>query len=425
MNAFVEGVRDILPAELRRRRVIYKRIRKTFRNADYREVITPTLESLELYSGIEGLLDKSEMFKVVDENGQILVLRPDVTMPIARLAATRFKKTPRPLKFSYLTTAYQSKNSQSLNLKEKTQAGVELIGGDSLYYDVEMIALLIKSMKAVQIKEPLIDIGHADLINKVMRTLNIDLIIKNKLLDLISEKNKVELKQYLKELNISEQDKTILLKLISLFGRPKKVLSELNEISFSLEVKKVIKQLEKFFMILKELDLINKITFDPMLISRHGYYTGLIFKGYAGDHNILIASGGRYDNLTEKFGKGEPAVGFALEVENILEYLNLTDYSFKRKKQRIIINYEENHRYKEAHRLAEFLRKQGFIVEIFEELKDDDYIEFQGLDLQILLCKSRISIKNISDHNTNQIEYESLENKVLNKILDKIEEINR
>ena len=68
MNAFVEGVRDILPAELRRRRAIYKRIRKVFQNADYREVITPTLESLELYSGIEGVIDKSEMFKVVDKN---------------------------------------------------------------------------------------------------------------------------------------------------------------------------------------------------------------------------------------------------------------------------------------------------------------------------------------------------------------------
>lgn len=425
MNAFVEGVRDILPAELRRRRVIYKRIRKTFRDADYREVITPTLESLELYSGIEGLLDKSEMFKVVDENGEILVLRPDVTMPIARLAATRFKETPRPLKFSYLTTAYQSKNSQSLSLKEKTQAGVELIGSSSLYFDVEMIALLIKSMKAVHIKEPLIDIGHADFINKIMKTLNIDSVIKKKLLDLISEKNKVELKQYLKDIDISDQDKNILLKLTSLFGSPQKVLSELNEISFSLEVKDVIRQLEKFFMILKELELIDNITFDPMLISRHGYYTGLIFKGYAGDHNILIASGGRYDNLTEKFGKGEPAVGFALEIENILEYLNLTDYSFKRQKKRIIINYEDVNRYKEAHSLAEFLREQGFIVEIFEKIKDDDYIEFQGLDIQILLNKNRINIKNISDQNTNQIEYDYLEDKVFNIILDKIEEVNR
>ena len=77
MNAFVEGVRDILPAELRKRRAIYKSIREVFEANAFREVITPTLESLELYAGIEGLVDKSEMFKVVDENGQILVLRPD------------------------------------------------------------------------------------------------------------------------------------------------------------------------------------------------------------------------------------------------------------------------------------------------------------------------------------------------------------
>ena len=84
MNAFVEGVRDILPAELRKRRTIYQTIREVFECSGYREVITPTLESLELYAGIEGLVDKSEMFKVVDDRGQILVLRPDLTMPIEK-----------------------------------------------------------------------------------------------------------------------------------------------------------------------------------------------------------------------------------------------------------------------------------------------------------------------------------------------------
>jgi|AntRauTorckE6833_2_1112554.scaffolds.fasta_scaffold00129_23 ATP phosphoribosyltransferase regulatory subunit len=423
MNAFVEGVRDILPKELRRRRAIYKRIRKVFQNEDYREVITPTLESLELYTGIEGVIDKSEMFKVVDENGQILVLRPDVTMPIARLAATRFQDTPRPLKFSYLTTAYQSKSSQSLNLKEKTQAGVEMIGSDKLYADIEMIALLIKTMKAVHINNPLIDIGHADLINEIFCEMNLDKKDKDNLLSLLSAKNKVGIKKYLKDVNLDDQNKEILIKLATLFGEPDYVLDKLKELPISKKAYNEVLNLEKLFNKLKEIGLIEHITFDPMLISRHGYYSGVIFKGYAGDHNILLANGGRYDNLTKRFGVGEPAVGFALEIENVLDYLNKTDYEFKAENSRVVINYNKEENFKDAYNMAEILRDKNYIVEIFEELKSDDYVKFQGIDFKIELEEKELKLYNVKTKKHTTINKKDFFDKIDETTADLFEEV--
>ncbi|HKL12324.1 MAG TPA: ATP phosphoribosyltransferase regulatory subunit [Halanaerobiales bacterium] len=420
MNAFVEGVRDILPAELRRRRAIYKRIRKVFQNADYREVITPTLESLELYSGIEGVIDKSEMFKVVDENGQILVLRPDVTMPIARLAATRFQDTPRPLKFSYLTTAYQSKNSQSLSLKEKTQAGVELIGSDKLCSDIEMIALLIKTMKAIHIERPLIDIGHADLINEIFCTMDLTEKQRDNLLSLLSAKNKVEIRRYLNEIEIDEESKEVLIKLPTLFGKPGDVIPELKKLPISEEAHQEVLKLEELFNRLAELGLIENITFDPMLISRHGYYTGVIFKGYAGNHNVLLANGGRYDNLTEKFGVGEPAVGFALEIENVLEYLNKTHYDFEAQSARLIINYHAEDNFSAAYHLAESLRDEDYIVEIFEDKKGKEYIEFQGLDYQIEYIDKKLVIRNIKNDKEAELDIDDVKSEI---VIEKLEEV--
>jgi ATP phosphoribosyltransferase regulatory subunit len=339
MNAFVEGVRDILPAELRKRRAIYQTIREVFEANAYREVITPTLESLELYAGIEGLVDKSEMFKVVDDKGQILVLRPDLTMPIARLAASRFQDSPRPLKFSYLSSAFQSKNSQSLSLKEKTQAGVELIGSASLESDLEMILLLIKTMQKVGVEEPLVDIGHADLINEIFADLKIAEKEKMELRQLLAAKNRVGIKNYIKGIELTEDAAEVLLKLPSLFGEPKKVVKELEAMPLSAETKEALKTLEKLFNKLKEFGALKYITFDPMLISRHGYYTGLIFKGYAKGYSNLLASGGRYDNLTEKFGVEEPAVGFALEIENLLDYLNRTENFSEDQEKRFLISF--------------------------------------------------------------------------------------
>jgi ATP phosphoribosyltransferase regulatory subunit len=423
MNAFVEGVRDILPTELRRRRAIYKRIRKVFENEDFREVITPTLESLELYTGIEGVIDKSEMFKVVDENGQILVLRPDVTMPIARLAATRFQDTPRPLKFSYLTTAYQSKNSQSLSLKEKTQAGVEMIGSDKLFADIEMIALLIKTMQAVHIENPLIDIGHADLINEIFCEMELKDEEKEQLLSLLSAKNKVEIKRYLQNIEIDEESKEILLEISTLFGSPDEVIPTLKSLPLSSEAHQEVLKLEKFFNKLEELDLLENITFDPMLISRHGYYTGIIFKGYAGSHNALLAIGGRYDNLTEKFGQGEPAVGFALEIENILEYLNKTHYDFEAQNERVIINYNNEDNFSTAYQLAEKLRAKDYIVEIFEKIKKNEYIEFQGIDFQLNFTEDEIKIKSTKTNKEVSINRKEIDKQLDSIMLEKFEEV--
>lgn len=392
MNAFVEGVRDILPAELRKRRAIYQTIREVFEANAYREVITPTLESLELYAGIEGLVDKSEMFKVVDDKGQILVLRPDLTMPIARLAASRFQDSPRPLKFSYLSSAFQSKNSQSLSLKEKTQAGVELIGSASLESDLEMILLLLKTMQQVGVEEPLVDVGHADLINEIFADLKIAENEKTELRKLLAAKNRVGIKNYIKTIELTEDAEEVLLRLPSLFGDPKKVVKELEKMPLSAETKEALKTLEKLFNKLEEFEALKFITFDPMLISRHGYYTGLIFKGYANGYSNLLASGGRYDNLTEKFGVEEAAVGFALEIENLLDYLNRTENFSEDLEKRFLISYAENNDFKFATELAEDLRKSGFVAEVYNGA-DKEYLDFQQVDFEIYLKAEELELK--------------------------------
>lgn len=417
MNAFVEGVRDILPAELRKRRAIYKTIREVFEANAYREVITPTLESLELYAGVEGLVDKSEMFKVVDDKGQILVLRPDLTMPIARLAASRFQDSPRPLKFSYLSSAFQSKNSQSLSLKEKTQAGVELIGSASLESDLEMILLLIKTLQQVGVEEPLVDIGHADLINEIFADLKIEENEKRELRQLLAAKNKVGIKNYIKDIELTEDAEEVLLRLPSLFGAPKKVVSELEEMPLSEDTKEALKTLDKLFNKLEEFGVLKYITFDPMLISRHGYYTGLIFKGYAKGYSNLLASGGRYDNLTEKFGVEEPAVGFALEIETLLDYLNRTENFSENLEKRFLISYQEDQDLKLAYELAADLRNAGFVVEVYNGA-DQEYLNFQQVNFEICLKAEKLELKQTGGEEAviERNQKEALEYLILNKI---------
>jgi len=363
------------------------------------------------------LVDKSEMFKVVDDKGQILVLRPDLTMPIARLAASRFQDSPRPLKFSYLSSAFQSKNSQSLSLKEKTQAGVELIGSASLGSDLEMILLLIKTMQKVGVEEPLVDIGHADLINEIFADLKIAEKEKTELRKLLAAKNRVGIKNYLKNIELTEDAAEVLLRLPSLFGAPKKVVKELEKMPLSAETNEALETLDKLFDKLEEFDALKYITFDPMLISRHGYYTGLIFKGYANGYSNLLASGGRYDNLTEKFGVEEPAVGFALEIENLLDYLNRTENFSEDLEKRFLISYEEEGDFRLSYELAEDLRNAGFVAEVYNGA-DKEYLNFQQVNFEICLKAEELELKQNGGASTviERNQKEALEYLILNII---------
>lgn len=417
MSAFVEGVRDILPAELKKRREVYQKIRNLFKLNAYREVITPTLESIKLYSGIEGLDDNSEMFKVFDDRGQILVLRPDLTMPIARLAASRFKNSPRPLRFSYLSSYFQSKNSQSLSLKERTQAGLELIGSNGLKSDLEVLIILIKTLKKLGVAEPLIDIGHADLINEIFADLKIAENEKTKLRKLLAAKNKVGIKNHLKEVDLSAQAKELILSLPTLFGNPDIIISEMETMPLSKETKKVLTKLKNLFSKLEEFELLKYINFDPMLISRHGYYTGLIFKGYARGYSNLLASGGRYDNLTKKFGLEEPAVGFALEIENLLDYLNRTENFSKAQEKRFLIAYQNDEDLKSAYELADELREAGFVAEVNNNA-DEKYLEFQQIDIQLYFKKEKLELKHYQGQTAviERKDQKTLKNIVFNKI---------
>jgi ATP phosphoribosyltransferase regulatory subunit len=334
------------------------------------------------------------MFKVVDDRGQILVLRPDLTMPIARLAASRFQDSPRPLKFSY-----------------------ELIGSASLESDLEMILLLIKTMQKVGVEEPLVDIGHADLINEIFADLKIAETEKKELRQLLAAKNKVGIKNYIKDIELTEDAAEVLLRLPSLFGAPKKVVKELEKMPLSTETKNALKTLEKLFNKLEEFEALKYITFDPMLISRHGYYTGLIFKGYAKGYSNLLASGGRYDNLTEKFGVEEPAVGFALEIENLLDYLNRTENFSEDLGKRFLISYQRDKDFKLAYELAEDLRNAGFVTEVYNEA-DSEYLDFQQVDFEINLEAENLELKQNGGAGTviERNQKEALEYLILNKI---------
>jgi hypothetical protein len=138
------GVQDYLPDECYNKRKVEDKIRKFFFLSGYDEVETPVLEYFDVFAGVKTSIDQESMFKLVDPEGRILVLRPDITMPIARMVGTKLKDCTLPLRLSYLGNVYRYGEIQICKQREVAQAGLELLGVDSPEADAEVIAMAIQ-----------------------------------------------------------------------------------------------------------------------------------------------------------------------------------------------------------------------------------------------------------------------------------------
>jgi capsular exopolysaccharide synthesis family protein len=167
-----EGVQDILANECFFKRNLEDKIRKVFRSSGFYEVETPIVEFYDAFLAEDGITAQETMFKFFDQQGRILVLRPEITIPIARLAATKFKDVSHPLRFSYIGNTFNYKELGGGKQKEFTQAGVELLGINSPEADAEIIATAIKAVKVSGLENFQIDIGQVDFFKGLMEVIN-------------------------------------------------------------------------------------------------------------------------------------------------------------------------------------------------------------------------------------------------------------
>lgn len=270
-----KGVKDLLPKTALKRTVIVSKVLKVFNEAGYQRIITPTFELYDtLKYGLGQNLDESCIRFFIGED--LMVLRPDMTVPIARVVAREMKDMPLPIKLCYAGNVFRKQKTEMIHHYEFYQLGVELIGEKGYKADAGVIVLAIKALKAMGLKNFEIEIGHVDFTKGLS----------------------FKKKQALSQQNFTE------------FGYIPKVGGV-----------KVIgnnKYLLNIYNILKRNKLENYIKFNTGLLKDISYYTGIIFEVYLPDFGYLIGSGGRYDNLLGMYGYPQPAVGFALNLDRIL-----------------------------------------------------------------------------------------------------------
>ncbi len=305
-----EGSRDLLFEECAAQNRVKELLMNLFCGRGYREVMPPTLEYCDLFTLPGAEIPLEEMYKITDRWGRLLVLRPDVTTPIARITAARLKEHPLPLRLCYTQKAYRTGRGYHGEYNECTQSGIELIGAQGMRADLEVLALAVEALRVCGAPDFRIEIGHAGFFKELTSELPAGEAEIEELRWFIEQKNYAAIDQFLKPFSDCSATPAIR-KLARWFGGDG-VLSEALALCPA-QAKAPIEEISEIFSRLQTLGLKDKISIDLGLVHRNSYYTGIVFRGYVEGSGATVLSGGRYDRLHGLFGRSLAAVGFALD----------------------------------------------------------------------------------------------------------------
>lgn len=345
------GMRDTLPELYEKKHRVRTLMEDTIKLWGCQFIETPTLEYYETVGAASAIHD-AQLFRLLDKDGHTLVLRPDMTAPIARVAASRLLQDDMPLRLAYSANVFRAQQREGGRPAEFEQIGVECLNDETVSCDGEVISLLISSLKKAGLSQFQVSIGHIGFAQELfLHILGTD-ERSDALKRFLYEKNYVGYREHVNSLSLSSIDKQRLLQFLDLRGGVDIIGTALDLIENE-KGKQAILQLKELWDCLNDYGVQNQVKFDLTIVSHMSYYSGILFEVYADNVGFPIGNGGRY-SLIEKFGKRASATGFGVHLDRLLEALG--NYDIENTVTCIVFSQE---RRKEAFQLAESLHEQG------------------------------------------------------------------
>jgi len=300
------GTRDVLPDEMLELRELTTGLSSTFTEAGYGEVWTPALEyEATLQAGDDS--GAAAGFRLFDEQGEVLALRSDMTIPIARVVATRLGDAEPPLRLCYFGHAYRAAERRTAELREFLQGGVELIGLPGAEGEAEVIALIEEGLDRAGLRRHRVGVGDGTLFARLLEETEVPEEARAELMRLLTARDFVALESRVEALGLSAAACQRLVSLPSLRGGVE-VLDAAGE---------AVDDLRALHELLAERGIADRLIFDLGLVRSLSYYTGPVFEVYDPAVGFALGGGGRYDDLLGRFGRPLAACGMALDVGRV------------------------------------------------------------------------------------------------------------
>ena len=299
------GTRDVLPDEMRELHAVVESMRTVFAAHGYGEVHTPALEYEQVLTrGDPAAADPA--YKLFDEQGNVLVLRSDMTIPIARVVSTRYASADPPLRFCYVAHAYRSVRPQRGQDREMLQAGIELVGVPGPAGTTEALTVLCAALDSTGLADYRVGLGDASLYPALLDAHGVPAGARAAILHELQARDFVGLERAVEGLALGTEATQALLEVPQRRGGAA-VLDAAGPVADGLRA---------VYDALPE-PVARRVIFDLGLARSLGYYTGAVFEVYDAALGAPLGGGGRYDDLLGRYGRDLPAAGWALNVERL------------------------------------------------------------------------------------------------------------
>ncbi|MCH7322856.1 ATP phosphoribosyltransferase regulatory subunit [Solibacillus sp. MA9] len=343
------GMRDTFPNIYEKLEQIRSTGRELLRGRGYEFIKTPSVEYYDTVGKASAISD-ARLFKLVDNQGNTLVLRPDMTTPIARIATSKLLKEKIPQRLAYFANVFRAQQREGGRPAEFDQMGIELIGDSSVFADAEVIMTAIDLVKAYNIEDFKVTIGHAGVLSCILKDYTESEQQAKALNELLVKRNYVGFEEAVLAFDLPKTKSDALLAYIE----EAISLPSIEAIEKYVRKNEALEYMRNLSRILDAAGYEPYIAFDFTLSSHMSYYTGMLFEVFASGSGFPLGNGGRYDGLLEHFGSQVGATGFGLRVDRVFEAMPKIEID----NNDVLVLFSAE-RFSEAMTLAQLLREQG------------------------------------------------------------------
>jgi ATP phosphoribosyltransferase regulatory subunit len=309
-------MRDLLPEEARSRRAIARCALDRFALWGYAIVTPPAFEFADVLERGLGTLDPADVLRFVEpESGEVAALRPDVTPQIARMIATRLSGRPAPFRLAYEGSVLRRRSGRARKSRQMAQVGVELAGLADRQGDLEVLALAAEALGACGLGRFTIDLGNSEIVRALVE--GVDTAAADELMGAVARKDQAIVRDQAALLGIPAARVEALQRMVHLCGGREAIVEAQGIVKVCEGAAAAVERLLALFDAASARGLGTHLSADLAEVRGFAYYTGMTFHLYAPGPGEAIGAGGRYDELLARFGAPMPAVGFALDVDNL------------------------------------------------------------------------------------------------------------
>lgn len=406
----VKGTREFYPEAMAKRQWLYRIIKNVSESFGYQEYDGPFIEKIDLYAAKSGEeLVKEQAFVFPDRGGDLITLRPELTLSLARMIAQKQGELVYPVRWWSFGPFWRYEKPQKGRSREFFQWNIDQVGVSSPEADAEMVAICASFLKACGITpdQVMISLNHRSLMDQEIAALGVQPEIRKVVFRLIDRRDKMrpdEWDAYVLEAGFSEMQLTQL-----------KVLLSNKELWHRSE------ELTRIFTALEKMGVADYVRYDPQIIRGLDYYTGVVFEAWdVGGDGRAVLGGGHYDNLVADVG-GNPLPGVGFAMGDVMITLLLEKYgkipSFAALPDTILVTVFDEERMKTSLEIASKLRLDGIKTICYTEAaklpKQLKYADRMGINVAVVIgpdeeASGLVTVKDLKNHSQQTIERKNI-----------------